>query len=66
LSCHDANWREHAETKASNADALPMHFMFIVYDLAGVEVFFNLGSHVLEILQAPCYLNPALVGPQKK
>jgi len=43
-----------------------MHFMFIVYDLAGVEVFFNLGSHVLEILQAPCYLNPALVGPQKK
>jgi len=27
LSCHDANWREHAESKASNTDALPAHFM---------------------------------------
>jgi len=23
LSCHDANWKEHGETKATNADALP-------------------------------------------
>ena len=57
LSCHDANWREHTETKASNTDALPTH-----YDLAGVEVFFNLGPRALEMLQAPRYLNPAL-GP---
>jgi len=27
LSCHDANWREYAESKASNTDALPTHFM---------------------------------------
>jgi len=26
LSCHDANWIEHAE-KARNTDALPTHFM---------------------------------------
>jgi len=35
LLCHDANKREHEESKASNTDALPTH-----YDLAGVEVFF--------------------------
>jgi len=27
LSCRDANWREHAETKDSNTDALPTLFM---------------------------------------
>jgi len=27
LACHDANWREHAEGKAGNTDALPTHFM---------------------------------------
>jgi len=27
LSCHDANSREHAESKASNMDALPTHNM---------------------------------------
>jgi len=23
LSCHDVNWRDHAESKARNTDALP-------------------------------------------
>jgi len=27
LSCHDANWKEHADSKARNTDALPTHFM---------------------------------------
>jgi len=27
LSCHDANWRKHAESKARNKDALPTHLM---------------------------------------
>jgi len=27
LSCHDANWRKHAENDASNTDDLPTHFM---------------------------------------
>jgi len=27
LSCHDVNWRKHAESKASNTDALPICFM---------------------------------------
>jgi len=27
LPCHDANWREHTESKARNTDALPTHFM---------------------------------------
>jgi len=27
LSCHNANWREHAESKASSTDALPTHAM---------------------------------------
>jgi len=58
LPCHDANWIEHTESKARNTDALPTH-----YDLAGVEMFFfNLGPLALEILRAPRYLNPALVG----
>jgi len=25
LSCHDVNWRENAESKASNTVALPTH-----------------------------------------
>jgi len=32
------------------------------YDLVGVEVLFILGPRVLEMLQAPRYLNPALDG----
>jgi len=36
-------------------DALPIH-----YDLAVVDVFFNLGPRALEMPQAPRYLNPAL------
>jgi len=27
LSCHDANWRKHAESKASNTVTLATHFM---------------------------------------
>jgi len=27
LTCHDANWIEHAETKPRNTYALPTHFM---------------------------------------
>jgi len=27
LSWHDANWREHAESKAGNTDALPTHVL---------------------------------------
>jgi len=27
LLCHDAKWKEHAESKASNPDALTTHFM---------------------------------------
>jgi len=34
LPCHDANWIEHAGSKAKKTDALPTH-----YDLAGVEIF---------------------------
>jgi len=30
------------------------------YDLAGVEIFFNLGPRALEMLRAPRYLDPAL------
>jgi len=35
MPCHDANWREHAESKARNTDALPTYFM-----IASVEIFF--------------------------
>jgi len=60
LPCRDANWTEHTESKARNANALPTH-----YDLAGVEMFFfNLGPRTLEMLQTPRNLNPAL-GPCK-
>ena len=58
LSCHDANWIEHAESKARNTDALPT-----LHGLAGVEIFFNLGPRSLEMLQA---LNPALTTPIRK
>jgi len=27
LSCHDANWTEHTESKSGNTDAMPTHFM---------------------------------------
>jgi len=27
LSCHDANWKEYAESKARNTGALPTHLM---------------------------------------
>jgi len=58
LSCHDANWIEHAESKARSTDALPT-----LHGLAGVEIFFNLGPRSLEMLQA---LNPALTTPIRK
>jgi len=48
LSSHDANWREHAESALK------------LYDLAGVEIFLNLGPRALEMLPAPRHLNPAL------
>jgi len=35
LSCHDANWIEHTESKARNSDALPTHWA-----LADVEMLF--------------------------
>jgi len=43
LSCHDAKWREHVESKASNTDAFPANVMMF---------FFNLGPRALEMLQA--------------
>ena len=30
LLCHDANWRKHAESKASNTDALTTQFIIIL------------------------------------
>jgi len=54
LSHRDANWIEHAESKARGCLA------HIRFEWAGVEMFFKLGTRALEMLQAPRYLNPAL------
>jgi len=56
LSSHDANWREHAESKSKNTDALATHVM--IYQV--LRCFLNLGPRALEMLQVPHYLNPAL------
>ena len=56
------NWREHAESKASNTDALPINVL--IYQV--LRCFFNLGPRALEMLQAPRYLNPALLLHKKK
>jgi len=45
LSCHDANWRERAET--SKMDGLSTHFM--IYQV--LRYFFNLGPRILEMLR---------------
>jgi len=37
-----------------------MLYAHTLCDLAGVEIFLNLGAPALEMLQAPHYLNPAL------
>jgi len=58
LSCHDANRREHKESIASNRNSLPAHIVI----LQVLRCLFNLGPRALEMLQAPCYLNPALHG----
>jgi len=55
LSCNDANWIEHVESKVCNTDALPTHFMMQQV----LRCFLNLGPRALEMLRAPGYLNPA-------
>jgi len=63
LPCLDANWIEHTKSKARNTDALAT-----LYDLAEMcwDVFFNLGSSALEMLQASRYLNLALASDRCK
>ena len=40
LSCHNANWREHAERKANSKDALPTHLQVCFAVLQVLRCFF--------------------------